>query len=165
MIKDKIICESIESIRKEGLKFSVDILANKLGVSKKTIYKFFPNKEALALAIYEKYYSEAKKKAEMLIGSNDPPVHSELLHLYFDSKTMTRRDIFNKFKLNDTIYSYTAEQNDILWQIISLSFKDRPSEQNMKTTQIIVDGAFEKLCNSHLNPDDVIERLAQLLWL
>ena len=43
----------------------------------------------------------------------------ELLHLYFDSKMMTRKDIFNKYKLNDTIYSYVSVQNNKLWDIIS----------------------------------------------
>lgn len=162
-MKDKIICASIESLRQEGLKFSVDTLANKLKISKKTIYKFFPDKEALALALYEKYYADAKVKAEMLINSNEPSVHLDLLHLYFDSKTMMRRDIFNKYKLNESIYSYTTEQNDALWKIISTSFDDSTSEENIKTIRIIVDGSFERLCNARLEPDAVIERLVQLL--
>lgn len=43
-MKERIICESIESLRQEGLRFSVDTLAKRLNVSKKTIYKYFPNK-------------------------------------------------------------------------------------------------------------------------
>lgn len=162
-MKDEIILASIESLRQEGLKFSIDTLANKLKISKKTVYKFFPDKEALALALYEKYYTEAKMKAEMLINSNVPSVYLDLLYLYFDSKTMIRRDIFNKYKLNEAIYSYTTEQNDILWEIISTSFGDGTSEQKMETLRIIVDGSFEKLCNERFNPDAVIERLVQLI--
>ncbi len=162
-MKEKIISASIDSLRQEGLKFSVDTLASKLRISKKTIYKFFPNKEALALALYEKYYDDAKKKAEMLINSNMPFSHSDLLYLYFDAKAMTGRDIFNKYQLNDSIYGYTTEQNDSLWKIISASFRDRTSEQSTKAIRIIVDGSFEKLCNARLNPDAVIERLVQLL--
>ena len=99
----------------------------------------------------------------MLINSNEPSVHLDLLHLYFDSKTMMRRDIFNKYKLNESIYSYTTEQNDALWKIISTSFDDGTSEENIKTIRIIVDGSFERLCNARLEPDAVIERLVQLL--
>ena len=36
-MKDRIIRESIESLRQEGLKFSVDTLADKLRISKKTV--------------------------------------------------------------------------------------------------------------------------------
>lgn len=52
-MKDKIIKASIESLRQEGLRFSVDTLAEKLKISKKTIYKFLPDKESLAVALYE----------------------------------------------------------------------------------------------------------------
>ena len=44
-MRDKIIQASIEGIRKEGLKFSVDLLAGKLKISKKTVYKYFPDKD------------------------------------------------------------------------------------------------------------------------
>ena len=40
----------------------MDTLAAELKVSKKTIYKFFSTKEALAVAVYEKIYSEALGK-------------------------------------------------------------------------------------------------------
>lgn len=162
-MKDKIICASIESLRQEGLKFSVDTLACKLNVSKKTIYKYFPDKEALALAIYEKYYHDAKEKAQMLITDNMPSLYCVLLDLYYDAKVMTRKDIFNKYKLNEKIYSYTTEQNDALWKIICATFGKGTSEEDIKTMRIIIDGSFEKLCDARLNPDAVIERLVHLL--
>ena len=64
--------------------------------------------------------------------------------LYFDSKVMTRREIFNKYKLNKTIYACTLQNADSLWDIIAVS--------------------FEKLCETDLNPDAVIERLLYWLW-
>lgn len=42
-MKERIINESIESLRREGLKFSIDTLAEKLNISKKTVYKYFSN--------------------------------------------------------------------------------------------------------------------------
>lgn len=57
-MREKIIEASIEALKKEGLKFSVDTLADGLKISKKTLYKFFPDKQALALALYEKYYTD-----------------------------------------------------------------------------------------------------------
>lgn len=105
-VKEKIIDASIESLRQEGLRFSVDVLANRLRISKKTIYRIFPNKEALAFALYEKYYADAVMKAGSIISSGLPSVRESLLRLYFDSKMMTRRDIFNKYKLNELLSAY-----------------------------------------------------------
>lgn len=163
LMKDKIIHESINSLRQDGLKFSIDTLADKLKISKKTIYKFFPDKESLALALYENYYADAAAQAHRLISGRERPVYTDLLHLYFDSKTMIRSEIFNKYKLNETIYAYAAGQNDALWKIISASFHDGLSEKERNTLRVIIDGSFEKLCAARISPDAVIERLVNLL--
>lgn len=163
-MKDKIICESIESLRKEGLRFSVDTLAEKLNISKKTIYKYFPNKEALALALYQRYYADIKAQADRLAAESSAAAHLKLLALYFDAKSMTSCDIFNKYKLNETLYSYTTEQNDELWEIILSSLDDGISEQDKISLRIIVNGSFEKLCNEKIAPDGVIDRLVNILW-
>lgn len=163
-MKDKIIEASIESLRLEGLRFSVDTLADKLKVSKKTIYKYFPDKESLAVALYESYYAAAVQQAELLVGENTEPAHKRLLSLYFDSKIMTRREIFNKYKLNKTIYACTIRNADSLWNVIAASFNDSPSEADKAALRIIVDGSMEKLCCTGSNPDAVIERLVYWLW-
>ena len=97
-MKDRIVQASIEGLRNEGLKFSVDLLANKLKISKKTIYKYFPNKEALSIALYETYYSDAVEQARELISKNTEESYKELLYIYFASNRITRKDIFNKYK-------------------------------------------------------------------
>lgn len=163
-MKDRIIYESIESLRQEGLRFSVDTLAERLNISKKTVYKYFPNKEALAFALYQRYYDDIKIRADELSGESSASAHFELLSLYFDAKIMTSSNIFNKFKLNEAIYSYTAEQNDILLTTIFSSLDDGISERDKISLQIIVDSSFERLCNEKIAPDGVMEWLVNILW-
>lgn len=163
-MKDRIIRESIESLRQEGLRFSVDTLAEKLNISKKTIYKYFPNKEALAYALYQRYYDDIKAQADQLAAESSFDAHLKLLTFYFDAKLMTSCDVFNKYKLNEALYSYTTEENDNLWKIILSSLDDGISEQDKISLHIIVDGSFEKLCNEKIAPDGVIDRLVNVLW-
>lgn len=167
-MKDKIVQASIEGLRTEGLKFSVDLLAHKLKISKKTIYKYFPDKEALSIALYETYYANAAKQAKELINKNTEESYKELLYIYFDSKRMTRNEIFNKYKLNQAIYAYTKEKSACLWETIAASFRGSLSETDKKVFRIIVDGSFEKLCEDCSSLEDVlkdmIERLVKLLW-
>ena len=160
-MREKIIRESLESIRREGLRFSVDTLAEKLRVSKKTIYRYFPDKEALATAMYQSYYAEILAQARQL-AANTPPDFPALLRLYLDSKNMSRSGIFNKYKLNDVIYAYVSAQNDALWNTISAPFGCEAGEQG-EALRLIVDGSFEKLCGSQVDPEAVIERLVKLL--
>lgn len=163
-MKDRIICESIESLRQEGLRFSVEALAKKLNISKKTIYKYFPTKEALAFALYQRYYADIKAQAYQLTTESSVLAHSKLLSLYFDAMSMTSCDIFNKYKLNETLRSYTAEQNDNLLEIILSSLGDSISEQDKKSIRIIINGSFEKLCNEKIAPAGVIDRLVNMIW-
>lgn len=163
-MKDRIIRESIESLRQEGLRFSVDTLAERLNISKKTIYKYFPTKEALAIALYQRYYADLKVQAGRLAAEDSAAAHTKLLALYFDAKWMTSRDIFNKYKLNEALYAYTTEQNDTLWEIILSSLGEDISERDKSALHIIADGSFEKLCNEKMAPDGVIDRLVKLLW-
>lgn len=85
MIKTKIIQQSIKSLQAEGLRFSIDLLAKELKISKKTIYKYFKNKEALAMAIYEKFYLDTKKKITQILKNKPKNYLFELLSLYLQS--------------------------------------------------------------------------------
>lgn len=163
-MRNRIIAESVESLRHEGLRFSVDTLADKLKISKKTVYRYFPDKQTLAVALYEKYFSDAAAKAEELSRQGTESSRRELMDLYYDSKIMTREGIFNKYKLNQTIRGFVREKSDGLWDIFASSFPRGTSEEEKKALRVIVDGSFEKLCASEISPDIVTERLAKLLW-
>lgn len=164
-MRDRIIQESIASLRKEGLRFSIDTLAERLGISKKTIYKYFATKEALALALYQSYYADMQARAKQLAKKNAASAHVKLLKLYFDAKAMTSGDIFNKYKLNEALYAYTAQQNEQLWEIILASLRVDLSSADKTALRIIVDGSFEKLCQEKSAPDGVIDRMVNMLWL
>ena len=62
---------------------------------------------------YEKYYSEVINEAQMIVEGYSSLDCCKLLQLYFDSKMMTRKDFFNKYKLNEKIYAFAHEHNNI----------------------------------------------------
>ncbi len=52
--KEKILLKADEMFQKFGFsKVTMDEIAQSLGMSKKTVYKFFPKKEALIMAVFE----------------------------------------------------------------------------------------------------------------
>lgn len=155
-MKNVIIEKSIESLKKEGLKFSVDDLAAQLAISKKTVYKYFPDKESLAFAIYEKYYAQACKEVENIVN-NSNNIRFDLLKLYFDSKVMTRADIFNKYALNRSVSTFAKQKESELWNCICPYFSECDD-----VAKIIVDGAFEKLLSVDIDCKKVIRRLVSL---
>lgn len=161
-MRDKILAQALESLHTEGLRFSVDALAARMKISKKTVYKYFPTKEALALAMYERYYAAVSQTMARLLAAPERK-SVQLLRAYYDAKQISREEIFNKYKLNDAIRAYTAEQNDKLWAMVAGSVS---VPQKATAVRIIVDGAFEKLCRADdpaAHAEDVIERLVKLI--
>lgn len=47
LVEEKIINQTIQLFQAKGLKFTLDELASELSISKKTIYQYFPSKEAI----------------------------------------------------------------------------------------------------------------------
>lgn len=161
-MKERIILQSIESLRREGLKFSVDTIAERLNISKKTIYKYFPDKQTLAIAIYERYYADANSQVERLAGDKSQSARIKLLSLYFDAKSMTSGEIFNKYKLNDALRTYTEMQNGKLFMAIYPNLGGcSPCDE--AALRIIIDGAFEKLCTEKISAEEVIKYIVKAL--
>ena len=161
-MRERIIRESIHSLQQEGLRFSIDSLAQTLRISKKTVYKYFPDKETLALAIYETYYDELHRQLAEILSDGAPTRNVALLRLYYDAKQMTREDIFNKYKLNPTIRAYVASRNDALWDALRAALGVMAGSGG-ESLRVIIDGTFEKLCHSPVFADAVMERLVHLL--
>ena len=53
LVEEKIINQTIQLFQAKGLKFTLDELASELRISKKTIYQYFPSKEAILNEVVE----------------------------------------------------------------------------------------------------------------
>lgn len=70
-MKDKIVEQSEEKFFKDGFyKTTMDEVASELGMSKKTIYKFFPSKDDLIMAIVKHFMNRIKVKILPALNSD-----------------------------------------------------------------------------------------------
>jgi AcrR family transcriptional regulator len=80
----KIIEQIEEKLFKEGFyKTTMDDVASELGMSKKTIYKFFPSKEDLVIAIAKHFMNRMKSKILPALNSDKNAIEklSELIKI------------------------------------------------------------------------------------
>lgn len=162
MLKEKLIEESIRCLQQEGLRFSVDSLAKRLKISKKTIYQYFPSKEALAYALYEKYYADTAQIVQNHLAHNEADLPSVLLRCYFDAACMVRREIFNKYCLNSTVGEFALRQHAALWSMIRPYLCGEMTDTDAEIYRLIIDGAFDRAIANRINPAEVIELLRRL---
>lgn len=73
--KEQILEQGFETITQDGLRFfTVESLAARLGMSKKTIYKFFPSKEILIEKIFDFFTGMIKRKLKQIVKSDADPI-------------------------------------------------------------------------------------------
>ena len=157
-MRNAIINLTIKNLRESGLRFSIDTIARELKISKKTVYKYFDTKERLALAVYDKFYADAANEiAKIDKTQNDAVV--KLLTIYCDSFFMIKNEIFNKYSLNASIQSYAVSEHEKLWEKIKFAF----DENDCPVFKVIIDGTFEKLSESSIAPEKVINKLVNAL--
>lgn len=80
----KIIEQIEDKLFKEGFyKTTMDDVASELGMSKKTIYKFFPSKDDLVMAIAKHFMNGMKKKIVPALNSDKNAIEklSELINI------------------------------------------------------------------------------------
>ena len=66
-LKDDILEATIQAFQKKGLKFTMDDIASLLGISKKTIYTVFPDKNSLVLEMVDYCFSSIKESEQKVL--------------------------------------------------------------------------------------------------
>lgn len=158
-MKDKIIEQSIIGLQNDGLRFSVDLVAQQLKISKKTVYKYFATKEELARAVYKRFYDDIFANAVQTEKLCREEKIKNLLQTYGNSAWLNSDAIFNKYALNAPLRAFAEAQHAAIWALIENCLqKDQQFRQSAK---LIVDAVCEK---SHGNvAEKVLEMLTEML--
>lgn len=67
-MRERILKAVIEEIQQRGMKFTVDDVTRRLGISKKTIYEYFSSKEEIIETIVERIVEETNEKSNEIIN-------------------------------------------------------------------------------------------------
>ena len=66
-----ILAGTVQAFNQKGLKFTMDDIASLLGISKKTIYTVFADKEALFLAMVDELFDSVKESERRILEDAD----------------------------------------------------------------------------------------------
>ena len=66
-----ILAGTVQAFNQRGLKFTMDDIASLLGISKKTIYTVFADKEALFLAMVDELFDSVKESERQILEDAD----------------------------------------------------------------------------------------------
>ena len=92
--QDKIIEQIEDKLFKEGFyKTTMDEVASELGMSKKTIYKFFPSKDDLVMAIAKHFMNVMKSK---IVPALNTDKIKEFCQKYWIADSASTQDEFGR---------------------------------------------------------------------
>ena len=165
-MKNKIIASSIECLQTYGLKFSVDLLAEKMQISKKTIYKHFSSKEELSLEIFKSFYTQLKNDIEKVMGemvAYEDKIE-KLLLLYFESTKMHNDELFNKYNLNENLKKFSEKQHNMVWKKLSSFLFYRKKREEIEIAKIIIDGSIKEAIKNGEDSSALEKNLKEMMW-
>lgn len=71
-MKDRIIAAAAQEMNERGIKFTVDAVAARLGISKKTLYLHYASKDSLITAIFEAMLADIESRRNEIMESDQP---------------------------------------------------------------------------------------------
>ena len=98
----KIINATIDIFREKGVKFTMDDIANKLGVSKRTLYENIDSKETLLSLLVDEVFDSIKHQGQEIIEDDsieDLEKLKRLLTIIPTSYNLVARKALKKFSM------------------------------------------------------------------
>ncbi|MCM1989586.1 TetR/AcrR family transcriptional regulator [Oceanirhabdus seepicola] len=152
-IKDKIIKEALELFNEKGIKFSMDSLARKLNMAKKTIYANFPSKDELSVAIIHSIFKNIKDQEKNIMNSDLPIIDKlkKVLTLLPDNiNNFNYGRLYELRSMRPDLYSYVDDHFKADWENTTFLFNEAITdgvirEFDMTVMRNILIGIFQSI--------------------
>lgn len=177
-VKDRILEKANALFRKYGIKsITMDEIASQLGISKKTIYQYFADKEELVSSIMEEKIRESQENCLLSIRDADNAIHEEFL---VQDRVLAHLDDLNPVALHDMEKFHPAihekflhHKNDFMREMLESNLKRgireglyRPEIRVQILARFRMDSIYRSLSTDYLPGTSVsLAELHQELFL
>ncbi len=140
-LKEKIIDTVIELFNEKGLKFTMDDVAKRIGISKRTIYTVVEDKEALFIDAVNKVF-DSIKQSESEILTEDLDSLSKLKKLLIilpeRYKTMNFKQLYDLKENYPKIYARIEHRLETDWDATFRLMEQAMEEGRIKKVNLLV---------------------------
>lgn len=138
--KERILKGTIQAFNEKGLKFTMDDLTRILGMSKKTIYVEFTDKNSLFLAMVDYLFDGIKESEEEIINNTDIDIVDKIttmLGVLPESyKDIDLRQLYMLKDKYPVIYKRVEERFENGWQQIIELLKEAMEEGKVRKVNV-----------------------------
>lgn len=160
--KIRIIEAVIEEFNEKSLKFTMDDLAKKLEMSKKTIYTFFPDKENMLLEAVEYGFNAIKASEKMIMEDSSLDVVEKLRRILIvmpeKYKNIDFRQVYVMKERYPRIYKRIEARIDSQWEDTIQLIQEGIRQKKIRNISIpIFKSMFESAIMGFLGNKTLIE--------
>lgn len=142
-IKDKIISGALKMFTRYGIRsITMDSIAEELGISKRTIYEKFKDKDELLKSCFETAIKTQKASTEEILKNSDNVIEALLKivkHNVNIMKTINPVFFYDIKKYYPNVNKQTVENNDHQNRIQFMELLDRGKKENVFRSEINVE--------------------------
>lgn len=171
--KQRIILESLHLFNDKGIKFTVDDLANSLGMSKRTIYEIFPSKANIIEAAIKETWENIKQQENNIINNNSLDIIDKIKKVVCIMPNSHNSINFKKLpelkKVYPKLYNKIEINLSANWEITLGLFKTAMDKGKIKKVnlmlirQIILGTMKELLDENYVKQEEYENSLNQLM--
>ena len=134
--KERILKGTIQAFNEKGLKFTMDDLARILGMSKKTIYVEFTDKNSLFLAMVDYLFDGIKESEEEIINNTDIDIVDKITTMPESYKDIDLRQLYMLKDKYPVIYKRVEERFENGWQQTIELLKEAMEEGKVRKVNV-----------------------------
>lgn len=177
-MKDKIIEAVIEEFNEKGIKFTMDDISRRLGISKRTLYSYVNDKESLFVEAVDCVFA-AIKVSEKEILENDlldqiEKIRRILIVLPQKYKAIDFCQLYELKNKFPRIYAKIEKRLETDWeptlQLLEAAMAEgRIKKVNLTVFRAIITGTIENLLGSsllsdnHINYEDALDEMVDMI--
>jgi AcrR family transcriptional regulator len=142
-VKDRILVESGKLFGRYGIKsMTMDALAEELGISKRTIYERFKDKDTLLLEVIKYYKEQSSEEAHRLIDQSDNAIEAlfRIIKMTVSQMQRTSPAFFNDFKkYHQKVFKEFSESGEMRDYSLTRKLLERGIEQEVFRSDFNID--------------------------
>ena len=123
-LRVRILDEASRQFNKKGIKFTMDDLAQSLGMSKKTIYTVFEDKRSIMTETIDRFFDDALIEEEMILNDDRLTIVEQLKAIIGNvPERYTQNDIAQLYVLKEkypSVYRHWQRCRENYWEGVGL---------------------------------------------
>ena len=177
-IKEKILNAAIDEFGKKGLKFTMDDIARNLGMSKKTVYNVFDNKEAMLLELADYCFADIKRSERAIVEDQSLDIVTKIERIMVVLPERHQNiGLSNLYQLRDkypNIYKKVSTYLSTDWDATIMLIEQGISEGKIRpisipVLQAMVESTFQQfmsdgiLVENHISYEEALQEMIRII--